>query len=78
MSELRKFDVEARKEYTPLGPDEPTFCFRGQDVTFPAVLAHYAEMCTTLGSPPEHVDAIMQFRDEVIAWQEHNGCKTPD
>ena len=77
----RKFYVESlheRREYTPLAPDEPTFCFRAQDVTMPAVLEHYAGMCEALGSPDEHVAAIMAFRQEVIDWQDRNGSKTPD
>ena len=73
-----KFGVTLNEGHTPLAEDEPVFVFRAQDQLMPSVLAYYAELCQSVGSPESHVSAIGEHRERVIAWQTINGCRVPD
>lgn len=73
-----KFNVALNEGHAPLAPDEPTFTFRAQDSIMADVLEFYALRCDAAGSPYEHVQAIFNARQDVIAWQHANGCRIPD
>jgi hypothetical protein len=60
-----------------IGEDEPVVVFRAQDTLLPKVLAYYLLFCVKAGSPRHHLDAIIDARDAVQAWQSHNRTKTP-
>jgi len=60
-----------------IGEDEPVVVFRAQDELLPKVLAYYHLFCVKAGSPRHHLDAIMNARGDVVAWQEHNHTQTP-
>jgi hypothetical protein len=59
------------------GEDEPVVVFRAQDVLLPKVLAYYHLFCVKAGSPRHHLDAIMDVRERVQAWQAENLTKVP-
>lgn len=61
----------------PIGEDEPVFLFRALDEVLPAVLVHYYELCTEVGSPPEHLNGIRETIGRVEAWQNAHGARVP-
>lgn len=60
-----------------IGEDEPVVIFRAQDETLGNLLGFYHLFCAVAGSPRHHLDAIMDTREEVLAWQEENHTHTP-
>ncbi len=61
-----------------IGEDEPVVVFRAQDLTLPALLRVYWEMCRLIGSPDLHLDAVDQATEAVLRWQADNVIKIPD
>lgn len=61
-----------------IGEDEPVVLFRAQDKLLPAVLKAYLALCTSHGSPPEHVRRIEETWHKIIQWQTANKTKVPD
>lgn len=60
-----------------IGEDEPVVVFRAQDGLLCKVLAYYHLFCLKAGSPRRHLDAILDARDAVAAWQDENPTKVP-
>lgn len=52
-----------------VGEDEPVIVFRAQDMLVPKLLGYYHLFCLKAGSPRHHLDAILNAREKIIAWQ---------
>jgi len=76
-----KYIGEIRKIETGelLDPEEFVI-FRVKDLALSNTLRHYWETCRALGSPLEHLDAILALRERVQVWQQEHPeqCKVPD
>ena len=64
-------------DYGDFDEDEPVVVFRAKDMTLPKLLAYYHLFCMRMGSPREHLDLIMDSRDEIIAWQDDHEPRVP-
>lgn len=52
--------------------DEPMLVFRGRDRVLVDVIEAYAELARDAGSPPEHIDFVLQTAKEIRDWQQEN------
>ena len=58
--------------------DEPVIVFRARDILLPTVLASYYNLCSEAGSPPHHLNGILEAREAVVEWQKTHDTKVPD
>ena len=58
--------------------DEPLFVLRAKDRTAPATVRDWAQRAKNIGAPAEKVSEAMECARLMEAWQQANGCKTPD
>lgn len=61
----------------PIGDDEPVFLFRAKDALLPQVLELYAGLCVSAGCPQEHVQGILEAKQDIKDWQRTNGKLVP-
>jgi hypothetical protein len=64
-------------EHGTIGEDEPVVVFRAKDRLLPKVLAYYLLFCLKDGSPKRHIQLILDSRDKIVDWQNHNDTQTP-
>jgi len=75
----------ARKDYDriqdPEGKipqDEPVFLIRGQDITAPDVVHHWADLAAARGASSEIVMLAREQAERMRDWQRLNVGKVPD
>jgi hypothetical protein len=64
---------------TAISEDEPVMLFRAKDKHFCAVLEHYWRLLVNdPDAKPDIARYVAGHMGTALAWQEKNGCKTPD
>jgi len=58
--------------------DEPVFLLRGQDITAPYVVDHWAKMADSYGAKENIVKAAQEQAERMRNWQRDHACKIPD
>lgn len=70
----------ARHNLDELGEDEPVFLIRGRDADGPGMLRKFAFVVRSRHGAHGLADEILEFADELFAWQhaEGNGAPPPE
>lgn len=72
-------DYDRIQDPTGLIPeDEPVFLIRAQDRAAPLSVRCWAMIAEEFGAAPELVQRALDWSDQMAAWQQKHGSKTPD
>lgn len=66
-----------RIDIPKIDADEPVFILRAKDIVAHAAILDYAERCGLHGSPPAHVQAVIDAAKAFAEWPNENK-KIPD
>ena len=70
---------DPRDESVAIPDDEPVFLLRAQDISAPETVRHWVGINRErFGAKEDILIRALDHADKMEAWQEENGCKTPD
>ena len=79
--------IHAREDYmgiqdpegcTSIAEDEPVFLLRGKDKLAVETIRFWANLLKERGGSIEDANSVLQFADDMKAWQLANETKVPD